>query len=295
MIRHQNTSINDALIIISNNQCRINCLKQLITSNICFLNYNNLADRIVEHLNYFDYDLKTLTTILEYFESIYQNLSNNVDEYILKESNQTIEIHNLNRELSKYQNNIYKLQKENQSLKNIDLSNYEKINKNDFNNNNYHTVMTTPRNVKLNKSKTQRVKRVPDLQKTFSSPKLSENNNNEKSAVIKSKRINNSIKKKVKDENSRDKKEKIESIIKEIYGDKDKLNELKLNFGNNIENQLLSGDINYDYLLEIEEYLNKRRNHNSIISTSKRYLIQHKKKFSSITNNSRRNKFKKWN
>ena len=98
----------------------------------------------------------------------------------------------------------------------------------------------------------------------------------------------------MKDENSRDKKEKIESIIKEIYGDKDKLNELKLNFGNNIENQLLSGDINYDYLLEIEEYLNKRRNHNSIISTSKRYLIQHKKKFSSITNNSRRNKFKKW-
>ena len=293
MINHKNTSINEALKIISNNKCRINSIKQLIMSNIYYLNCNNLADQLVQYLNSFDYDLKTLTTILEYFESIYQNLSTNLDEYVLKESNQTIEIHNLNRELSKYQNDLYNLQKENQSLKNFDLSNYKQISKNDLNYNNYPTDTSIQRNIKVNNDNIQKTKKITEPKKNLSTPELIENSI-KKSSVMKSKRINNSIKRMAMFENSKDKKDKIESIIQELNEDENKLNDLKKNFGNNIENQLLNGDINYDYLQQIEDYLNSRRGHNSIVSASKRYLIQNQKKLSSKRSNSRKYRSKNW-
>ena len=260
-------------------------------SNIYYLNCNNLADQLVQYLNSFDYDLKTLTTILEYFESIYQNLSTNLDEYVLKESNQTIEIHNLNRELSKYQNDLYNLQKENQSLKNFDLSNYKQISKNDLNYNNYPTDTSIQRNIKVNNA--QKTKKITEPKKNLSTPELIENSI-KKSSVMKSKRINNSIKRMAMFENSKDKKDKIESIIQELNEDENKLNDLKKNFGNNIENQLLNGDINYDYLQQIEDYLNSRRGHNSIVSASKRYLIQNQKKLSSKRSNSRKYRSKNW-
>ena len=69
-------------------------------------------------------------------------------------------------------------------------------------------------------------------------------------------------------------KKRINNIIETILGNKEKLNELKLMFGNNIEAQILNGDLNDAYLSKIENLLYYMEKSKSIIPLSKRFQIQ---------------------
>jgi len=69
-------------------------------------------------------------------------------------------------------------------------------------------------------------------------------------------------------------KKRINNIIETILGNKEKLNELKLMFGNNIEAQILNGDLNDAYLNKIENLLYYMEKSKSIIPLSKRFQIQ---------------------
>ena len=67
---------------------------------------------------------------------------------------------------------------------------------------------------------------------------------------------------------------RLNSIIEKISNDKNKLNELKLMFGNNIEAQIYNGDLSDIYLNKIENILYYFDSNKSIIPLSKRYQIQ---------------------
>ena len=102
------------------------------------------------------------------------------------------------------------------------------------------------------------------------------------SAVVLSKRMQNymhnqNLKRRF-DEISKDnfnlRQKRLRNIIDIILGNKDKLNELKLMFGNNIEAQILNGDLNDAYLNKIENILYYMEKNKSIIPLSKRFQIQ---------------------
>ena len=75
-------------------------------------------------------------------------------------------------------------------------------------------------------------------------------------------------------ESSNSKINRINNIINTITNDKDKLNELKLMFGNSIEAQILNGDLSNVYLNKIENILYYMEESKSIIPLSKRFQIQ---------------------
>ena len=58
-----------------------------------------------------------------------------------------------------------------------------------------------------------------------------------------------------------------------INNDNNKLNELKIIFGNSIEGQIYNGDLNDDFLNKIENVLYYMENSDSIIPFSKRFQI----------------------
>lgn len=74
---------------------------------------------------------------------------------------------------------------------------------------------------------------------------------------------------------------RINNIISVILNDENKLNELKSIFGNNIDSQLLNGDINDDYLEKIEKFLCNMSGCKSVIPFSKRFQIQSRAKSNS--------------
>ena len=120
----------------------------------------------------------------------------------------------------------------------------------------------------------------------------------EESALILSKRMQNYIHnqnlKKRFDEISKNsldvRQNRINDIIRIISENKDKLNELKFMFGNNIEAQILNGDLSDDYLNKIENILYYMEKTKSIIPLSKRFQIQsNSSKKKKIINNEENN------
>lgn len=69
---------------------------------------------------------------------------------------------------------------------------------------------------------------------------------------------------------------RINNILSLISSDEKKLNELKLTFGNNIEIQLMNGDINDEYLNQIENFLYNMNRSGPIIPLSKRFQIHNR-------------------
>ena len=127
----------------------------------------------------------------------------------------------------------------------------------------------------------------PIERKNYSSYKLSIPSN----SIMNSKRIipkyhyqNRIFKQKIFDvqREKDDKISRINNILSVISNDKKKLNEIKSIFGYNIEAQLLNGDINYNYLDKIENYLYIKRRNESIIPLSKRFQIQSRAKSNSV-------------
>ena len=89
---------------------------------------------------------------------------------------------------------------------------------------------------------------------------------------------------------------RINNILSLISNDETKLNELKLTFGNNIEIQLMNGDINDEYLNQIENFLYNMNRSGPIIPLSKRFQIHNRARSNSsskakkrIKNNNNKN------
>ena len=74
----------------------------------------------------------------------------------------------------------------------------------------------------------------------------------------------------------KDKKNRINNILGAISGNENKLFALKKEFGNNIEYQLLNGDINELYLEKIENFLINMDRRGPLVPLSKRYQIEHR-------------------
>ena len=74
----------------------------------------------------------------------------------------------------------------------------------------------------------------------------------------------------------KDKKNRINNILGAISGNENKLYALKKEFGNNIEYQLLNGDINDIYLDKIENFLITMDRRGPLVPLSKRYQIEHR-------------------
>ena len=117
----------------------------------------------------------------------------------------------------------------------------------------------------------------PIEKKNFSSCNILYKNN----SIINSKRINKcyikniNFNKKISEipKNKNNKKSRINNILGLISNNESKLNELKAIFGNNIELQLLDGDINDEYINKIENFLFNIRDGKSAIPLSKRFQI----------------------
>ena len=74
---------------------------------------------------------------------------------------------------------------------------------------------------------------------------------------------------------------RINNILSVVSGDENKYDMLKSIFGNNIQAQLLNGDINDDYLEKIENAIFYMGDNKSIIPMSKRFQIQKRAKSNS--------------
>ena len=176
----------------------------------------------------------------------------------------------INKNINNYSNNNISL---NNNLNN-NFDNYNNMKSNNFDNYNNNNCNNLLCNIN------------PIERKNYSSYNLSYTPNiimNSKRMIPKYNSQNKSFNKKlseIRKEND-DKISRINNILSVISNDENKLNELKSIFGNNIEAQLLNGDINYEYLDKIENYLFMGRNR-SIIPFSKRFQIQSRVKSNSI-------------
>ena len=121
------------------------------------------------------------------------------------------------------------------------------------------------------------------------------NNRNNANAIMYSKRMQNYFQdqklksrlSEINKEHPKERQERINNIIRIINNDNNKLNELKIIFGNSIEGQIYNGDLNDDFLNKIENFLYYMENSDSIIPFSKRFQIYNnssKKKKLSETN-----------
>ena len=94
--------------------------------------------------------------------------------------------------------------------------------------------------------------------------------------------------------------DRINNIYYLISSDQNNLNELKSAFGNNIESQLLKGELSDELLDKIENFLCNLKSKKSIIPLSKRFQIQNRAKSNSVkklkknirnSSNSKNNRF----
>ena len=107
------------------------------------------------------------------------------------------------------------------------------------------------------------------------------NNRNNANAIMYSKRMQNYFQdqklksrlSEINKEHPKERQERINNIIRIINNDNNKLNELKIIFGNSIEGQIYNGDLNDDFLNKIENVLYYMENSDSIIPFSKRFQI----------------------
>ena len=81
---------------------------------------------------------------------------------------------------------------------------------------------------------------------------------------------------------------RINNILSLLSNDEKKLNELKLTYGNNIEIQLINGDINDEYLNQIENFLYNMNRSGPIIPLSKRFQIHNRARSNSSSKTKKR-------
>ena len=168
-------------------------------------------------------------------------------------------------------------------------------NMNNCTNNNIYTNNNIPDDVNFDNNKNINGDQMNNIfeninpieRKNFSSYNIP----NSQSSIMSSKRIipkyhyqNQTFNSKIsKIQKGKDNKmNRINNILSVILNDENKLNEIKSIFGNNIDSQLLNGDINDEYLEKIEKYLCYMGSCKSVIPLSKRFQIQSRAKSNSF-------------
>ena len=164
---------------------------------------------------------------------------------------------------------------------------YNNIDRNTQNNNipynnldnNLNQVLLTDINNNNNLNLNNNIENILSERKNHSSYSMPKKG----SIIMNSKRmpklLNQNNFKKIISEIPKDKDNKINrinNILSLISSDEKKLNELKLTFGNNIEIQLMNGDINDEYLNQIENFLYNMNRSGPIIPLSKRFQIHNR-------------------
>ena len=189
---------------------------------------------------------------------------------------------NFNDEINSKINDIY-----NNNNTNNMIFPYNNIDRNTQNNNipynnldnNLNQVLLTDINNNNNLNLNNNIENILSERKNHSSYSMPKKG----SIIMNSKRmpklLNQNNFKKIISEIPKDKDNKINrinNILSLISSDEKKLNELKLTFGNNIEIQLMNGDINDEYLNQIENFLYNMNRSGPIIPLSKRFQIHNR-------------------
>ena len=200
--------------------------------------------------------------------SMSNNINNDIQYNFNDEINNNIydrNNSNTNNIIFPYNNNCKNIQNNNILCNNLD-NNINQVlltdinNNNDFNlNNNIDNIL----NERKNHSSYSMPKKGSIIMNSKRMPKIINQNNFN--------RIISEIPK-IKDS----KINRINNILSLISSDENKLNELKLTFGNNIEIQLMNGDINDEYLTQIENFLYNMNRSGPIIPLSKRFQIHNR-------------------
>ena len=219
-------------------------------------------------------------------KSIY-NINNNMNKDIINildnNVNKNSNINNSNRNINNViRNNI----NNNNSNINNYINNNNKLNNNMYNNLNFRNNLNLNNNNNINENNYLFENINPIDSKNYSSNNIPNSNN----SIMNSKRIIPKYHYEIKSFNKKiseipkekdNKINRINNIISVISSDENKLNELKAIFGNNIDSQLLNGDINDEYLDKIENTLYNMGRNKSIIPLSKRFQIQYRAKSNS--------------
>ena len=258
--------------IIDSNKNKASSLRNSLLNINKNIYSNNLTIQIMQFLGEFEYDLKTLIELLNDFKKKTrykhqkklnslkkENKSNKIEEInnknnIIKNNKGFIKTR-INQNIKKSKNSE-KSQNQNLSQKNFYISK-----ENIFNNNESETkskfcdYFSFLNNLKRNNisQKNPNIIKYENYkqnnERDFKSIARGDNNN-----FARPKSVNSNI---ICKRNNYFEEERKQKIINDIFKDEKILNNLKSQFGNDIEDKLLNGDINYDFLLKVEEIINK--------------------------------------
>lgn len=248
---------------------------------------NNINEEIKNHFssdncknNVFSYRDNNLSMRNNINNDLQYNFTDDINNNINERNN-----NNINNIIFPYNNIERNTQNNNILYSNLD-SNINQVLLTDINNNNDLNINNNIENIITERKN----------HSSYSMPKKG-------SIIMNSKRMPKLLKqnsfKKIISEIPKDKNNKINrinNILSLISSDEKKLNELKLTFGNNIEIQLHNGDINDEYLNQIENFLYNMNRSGPIIPLSKRFQIHNRARSNSssktkkhIKNNNNKN------
>ena len=212
--------------------------------------------------------------------SMSNNLNNDMQRNFNDEINNNINDrnnNNTNNMIFPYNNIDRNTQNNNIPYSNLD-SNINQVLLTDINNNNDLNLNNNIENILIerkNHSSYSMPKKGSIIMNSKRMPKLLNQNN-----------FNKIISEIPKDKDN--KINRINNILSLISSDEKKLNELKLTFGNNIEIQLMNGDINDEYLNQIENFLYNMNRSGPIIPLSKRFQIHNRARSNSSSKSKKR-------
>ena len=254
----------EVIKIIDSNKNKASSLRNNLLGKNINIYSNNLKLQIIQFLGEFEYDLKTLLELLNDFKNKtrlkYQKKINSFKKELKINKKEETKSKNNNKGYIKNRlntsiKNTKKNEKENLSQKNFYTNKENIFNNNDFGNKSqfcdYFSFITNLQRNNLNKKNPNFIKYENYKQNNIRDIKtIARGENN----LYRAKSVNSKI---ICKRNNYFEEEKRQKIINDIFQDEKILNHLKRRFGYNIEDKLLNGDVNNDFLLNIEEIINK--------------------------------------
>ena len=276
--------LEEALKIINSKKSKASILRDSMLNLNQNIYTNNLNLQIIQFLGEFEYDLKSLMELLDEFKNKIKINFQNKLKFLKKELNnikkENISLKNLkdnNTFKSKTRINIRNtFENKIKKNKNKEIKNTKQFNKKE--NISLNNVNTTIDKIVYN-NKNDRRNSFCDYNSFII--KLKRNNNNfikydnykqNTKSIHNSGRTQSANSKIIYKNNKYFDEEKKQKIINEICQDERILNALKNQFGKEIEDKLLNGEINNNFLIKIEEIGNKikKSNYNTIKNKNKK-------------------------
>ena len=301
--------LEDILNIININQFKIKSIKTIIHNDNCTPFYET-KEKMECFLCELEFDFNSIFEIIKQYQILYENLSQKVTNYTIKESSLSLRLKELSDELKIANNHNEELKKENKILKSNTSYNFypnteNEISKNEYGIYDYSTSRILDKNnLNLNDIVFRNNGAFKNRKLTYEySNKLiydydgyiKQKNKDYKTQIKNIKKIPkinfdyNDYKKYEKRKNNHKVIRKSSSMnnietprnlsfFKEVLENKKKIDLLKKKFGNSIEEKIINGDINDDEIKNIKDFLMEFNNKlTSIIPKSKRFLIHNSK------------------